>query len=68
MPETMRGWEGSHVLSQDGNRLVPICPESLILEANAWGQMAEMEVGGEKNKTLSCLQRRGSDHQNWIQE
>lgn len=30
-----RRWEASHVPSQDGNGLVPICPEALKLEANS---------------------------------
>lgn len=45
-PKHPRRWEDSHVPSQDGNGLVPICLESLMLEANSQHWKTDGQGGG----------------------
>jgi hypothetical protein len=45
-----RRWEDSHVSSQDGNGLVPICPESLVLEVKSKLWEREGQDGGGRGK------------------
>lgn len=52
----------SHVPSQDGNELVSICPESLMLQANSKHWEVDGQGGGgrekQTNKKLTCPQKR----------
>lgn len=61
-PKQPRRREDSHVPSHEGNGLVPICPESLMLEANSkhWETDGQGR-GGRGEKTRNYLAHKGRE-------